>query len=296
MGTYKVVCFGEILWDRLPSGDQPGGAPMNVSYHLSKLGHAAALISKVGKDELGDRLLHLLEDRGLQMDFIQTDGVYETGVVVATVLPGNEVQYEIRQPVAWDFIESVESHASLVQQAQFLVFGSLATRNKTSRDTLFSMLENPVTRVLDINLRAPHFTKENIEALMRKTDVLKLNENELPLVSKWFGNYTLPADQLQLLQDTFGIKTIMVTCGASGALLNLDGRLYRHPGYRVTVKDTVGSGDAFLAGFLHQTIQDQTPDQRLAFANRTGAFIASKEGACPAYDAAEITETKMGEN
>ncbi len=49
---HPVVCFGETLWDVLPDGKQPGGAPMNVAYHLGKLGKNPAVISRVGKDEL----------------------------------------------------------------------------------------------------------------------------------------------------------------------------------------------------------------------------------------------------
>ena len=212
-----------------------------------------------------------------------------TGLVSATVHPNHEVTYEIQQPAAWDFIELNDSCSSLVQQAPFFVFGSLVARNPASRKTLYTLLEQAQTRVFDINLRAPHYSRQGIEALLQKTSLLKLNENELPLVSSWYGAAGSRKEQMQLLQDKFGIDTILVTCGGEGALLLLDGKMYAHKGFQVRVKDTVGSGDAFLAAFLYQTINGAAPEERLAFANRLGAFVATQEGACPVYDLQQAT-------
>ena len=49
-----VLCFGEILWDSLPEGLFPGGAPFNVAYHLRRLGARAVPVTAVGRDTLGD--------------------------------------------------------------------------------------------------------------------------------------------------------------------------------------------------------------------------------------------------
>ena len=55
-----IICFGEILWDILPEREVPGGAPMNVAYHLNQLGHATALFTRVGIDDRGKALLKIL--------------------------------------------------------------------------------------------------------------------------------------------------------------------------------------------------------------------------------------------
>lgn len=256
---------------------------MNVNYHLNQLGVPAALISRVGNDTWGKGLIDLLQQRQVSTAFIQMDESHPTGLVTASVHPNHEVTYEIHESAAWDFIQFDADSDRLLQQARYLVFGSLAARNENSRKTLFALLEQPVTRVFDINLRPPHFDRPVVEALLQKTEALKLNENELPLVSAWYGSYRDKKDQMQLLQDRFGINTILVTCGGEGALLLLDGRLYAHGGYQVKVKDTVGSGDAFLAAYLYQTLNNEAPEQRLVFANRLGAFVATQEGACPSY-------------
>jgi fructokinase len=104
MLSCKAVCFGEILWDVLPSGAKPGGAPMNVAYHLQKLGIETTLISRVGKDKSGDDLLSILKQQSLRVDYIQTDAIHKTGIVNAQLYENNEVEFEIVFPVAWDFI------------------------------------------------------------------------------------------------------------------------------------------------------------------------------------------------
>lgn len=288
--TYRVVCFGEILWDQLPSGARPGGAPMNVAYHLQKLDMQPALISRVGKDELGQGLLDVLARQGLPLDFIQEDTTRPTGVVNATIGANHEVSYDIVAPVAWDFIQWEERLTNLVQGAEFFVFGSLAARQATSRNTLFQLLEAASFRVADINLRAPHYSREVLESLLRQTNLLKLNEHELPIIAGWFKELTRAEDQVQLLQDSFHIPTIVVTMGGEGALLNKEGMVIRHPGYKVRVEDTVGSGDAFLAGFLFGIKQGLGAAECLQFANAMGAFVATKSGACPDYEVREVRE------
>jgi fructokinase len=272
----------------LPSGEKPGGAPMNVAYHLQKLGMNPAVISKIGDDERGRRLMNLLTNQQVCVDYIQKDEEHATGIVNATIQPNNEVTYEIIHPVAWDFIEHEERLAGLIQQAHFFVFGSLITRHQKSRETLFQLLELAKNKVLDINLRPPHFNQNTVETLMQKSTILKLNEHELPLISGWYKDLKEEVEQVQLLQDRFKLDTIVVTKGGEGALLNLAGKIYNHPGYKVTVADTVGSGDAFLAGFLSKTATGASPEDTLQFANGMGAFMASQSGACPPYELLQV--------
>src|SRR5205823_4645529 len=151
---HKVVCFGEVLWDILPSGPVPGGAPMNVSYHLQKLNKNPALITRIGMDEKGQELMNVFSGHGVSTDFFQADNKYETGKVYANPNEYNEVIYDIVKPVAWDFIAWENAFAELMADAEFFVFGSLAARNKISKDTLFRLLEIAKSKVLDINLRA----------------------------------------------------------------------------------------------------------------------------------------------
>lgn len=287
---YQMVCFGEILWDILPNEALPGGAPMNVAYHLKKLGVEPALITRIGTDNWGKKLLTLMEQNNISADFFQLDDKLETGKVNATINQNKEVTYDIVKPVAWDNIQWEDKLETLVSGADYFVFGSLATRSEISRDTLFRLLEIAKFKVLDINLRAPHYNRPIIEQLLDKINLLKLNQAELELITGWFTTYQSDMDRIKVLQDKFSIPNIVVTKGENGSLFNCNGIVYTHPGYRVIVADTIGSGDSFLAALLAKLSAGYTPGGALSFAGALGALIAGYNGACPGYNIEEINE------
>ena len=285
---HRIVCYGEVLWDILPSGAEPGGAPMNVAYHLKKLENDPAVITSIGGDEYGERLKDIFNASGVSTEYFQTDPDHSTGIVHATPNEFNEVVYDIVKPVAWDFIHWEDRFTDLLAQAHLLVFGSLASRSQTSRDTLLELLEIKVKKVLDINLRAPNFHRTWIEFLLGKADILKLNSAELELITGWFSNYTSPEERIKSLQDKFSIETVVVTMGGEGALVVNNGLTWRHHGYQVKVADTIGSGDSFLAGFLHNMLSGIPYDQALTFSCGLGSYIASRSGACPDYNVEDV--------
>ena len=137
----NIVCFGEILWDVLPAGVMPGGAPMNVAYHLKKLKREPKLITRVGHDEWGKELIQLMEKNEISTDYFQIDYDLGTGKVIANVFDSSNVTYDIIAPVAWDQIQWDNSFEGLVADCDYFVFGSLATRNQKSRQTLYGLLE-----------------------------------------------------------------------------------------------------------------------------------------------------------
>ena len=285
---HKVVCFGEVLWDILPSGAVPGGAPMNVAYHLHKQQKNPALITSIGIDEKGEQLVKIFSDYGICTDFFQVDYEHETGKVFAEPNEHNEVVYEIVKPVAWDYIKWEDDFENLVSNANYFVFGSLASRNNVSKKTLFQLLEYAENKVLDINLRAPHFNRRIVEELLSKADFLKLNLAELELITGWFSKHTSIEDRVRSITDKFKIQNMVVTMGGDGAVLYYNGNEYVQKGYKVDVVDTVGSGDAFLAGLLARLLDNASPVNALEFASGLGAFIAMQKGACPVYNVDEI--------
>lgn len=285
---YQVICFGEVLWDILPSGALPGGAPMNVAYHLMKLGTHPALITKIGIDDYGERLVNILSKSGVSTEFFSIDYEHPTGLVYANLNDHHEVGYDIVFPSAWDFIDWKDEYTSLVGNANYFVYGSLTSRNKVSRDTLIDLLDIAKTKVLDINLRQPYFRRTNVEHLLERANILKMNIAELELITGWFSHFKTTEDRVKLMQDQFKIDTLIVTMGADGAIVNHRGSFHRHPGFKVAVADTIGSGDSFLAGFLSQLLKGSTVENALILASGIGAFIATQTGACPEYDTSQI--------
>ena len=287
---HRVICFGEILWDILPSGAVPGGAPMNVTYHLHKLQKNPALITRVGDDERGKELTEIFSSAGVCIDFFQVDHQYETGKVYANVNAAHEVIYDIVKPVAWDFISWNESIQQAVSESEYFIFGSLAARNDVSKSTLFQLLESAKKKVLDINLRHPHFNQKIIEELISKADFLKVNLAELELISDAYFRYKDLKDRSKAVMNKFHLAEMVVTLGAQGAILFSEGKEYQHPGYQVKVKDTIGSGDAFLAGFISKWLDNSSPESALRFSSGLGAFIAGKTGGCPDYQIQEVND------
>lgn len=288
----KVVCFGEVLWDVLPTGKQPGGAPFNVAVHLHQLEQSVELISRVGDDELGRELLAFIESKGLDTGHVQQGHSHLTGVVKANVDDANEVVYKIVQPVAWDYIQYTPELAALVDQADVLVYGSLAARQAGTREALYRLLEHARCRVFDVNLRPPHYTRDVTKYLLGKAHLVKMNHHELAEIMGWFGetNLTDQSAAMRWLAGRFGLQGVCVTCGADGALLLLDGQLHAAPGLPVTVRDTIGSGDAFLAALLRGWLAGDEPGGLLRFACAAGALVATHQGATPALTAADVRE------
>jgi fructokinase len=212
----------------------------------------------------------------------------DTGKVIATPGEDGAVHYDFCAPVAWDNIHWDDHLLPLVSDAQYFIHGTLAVRAETSRRVLYRLLEVAPARVFDINLRPPHYDRAVLEHLLPGTALLKLNLDELELLTGWFSGFRRDEDRMEALQDRFHIPTVVVTRGGEGAVLLHEGEFYAHPGFRVEVADTVGSGDAFLAGLLFQLAQGTDPPDAITFASAMGALVASQSGPTPAYRPADI--------
>ncbi len=277
----NIICFGEMLWDMLPTGKMPGGAPMNVAIHLNNFGNHATIISRVGTDDLGTELIHFLEEKGLDIQFVQHGHTHLTGIVKVNMDNKNSVSYKIVKPVAWDYI-SVESAAlEAVKNADCFVFGSLSARSEQTFDTLKKFLKMATFKVLDINLRPPHYSKETIEFLLQNTDLLKLNHLELEEISQWFFQSSTIQENMHRLSILFGIKTICLTLGEDGAMLLHNNQFFSSNGFEVEVVDTIGSGDSFLASFVSNLLKKKPIGDSLTEACAVGALIATHHGATP---------------
>lgn len=280
----EILCVGEILWDALPDGLFLGGAPFNVARHLRALGEKVAFASRVGEDRLGDEALRRLEAHDLDTNLIQVDDSLPTGFVRVGLDYTGEPDYEIVEPAAWDAIALTESLRAQAEDAAALVYGSLAQRARTSRDTIRALCETDALGVFDVNLRPPFVDRKRIEYSLLHADVVKLNDEELQRMRTWFGLPDAAEEAMSDLASTFSCETVCVTRGDEGARLWKNGKCWDHPGHAVEVTDTVGAGDAFLAALLSGLLKNRDGDTLLDCANRLGAYVASRPGAFPSYD------------
>ena len=285
-----IACFGEMLWDVLPTGRQPGGAPLNVAVHLHNFSLEAQIISRVGHDDLGTELLAFVESKGISACYVQRGETHLTGVVKANVSDHMEVTYQIVKPVAWDYIQYNDALSELVETAEVFVFGSLAARQAPSRETLYRLLQQAKLKVFDVNFRPPHYSRDVVTYLLKQADVVKLNHHELAEIMDWFGVSSDEETALRWLADRFQLQAVCVTKGANGAILWVEQQLYRSPGIAVQVQDTIGSGDAFLAALLRGWLAGRPPADYLAFACAAGSLVATYQGATPAISEAQVRD------
>ena len=278
----EILCVGELLWDALPAGLFLGGAPFNVACHLRAAGAAVTMITRVGADQLGDEARRRVARFGVSTDLVQVDTSLPTGFVRVTVADDGNAAYDILEPAAWDNLETTRTLLERADAAQAVVFGTLAQRGGVTRDTLRRILDTRALKVLDVNLRPPYDDREIIRDSLRRADVVKLNEEEMQRLASWLDLRGDLQRTAAALAETFHCYTVCVTRGPHGAALWRDGRWSEHPGFEVEVRDTVGSGDAFLAVFLAGLLNGADDEALLHHANLIGAYVATQHGAVPA--------------
>ncbi len=281
---YDLIGLGEILWDCFPDRRLPGGAPANVAFQAQQLGLRTAVATRVGRDELGDELTQFLESKGLSTELVQRDPRHGTGTV--TVKPQSTgTSYTFLENSAWDFLEIDEAWNRAAKNARAICFGTLAQRSEVSRETIRSMLSLVTDDCLvayDLNLRPPFFERDWIHASLQQSKIVKLNDEEIRVLSTTFDTGTQTEDEFaRWVLEHYGVELVCITRGANGAMAVTRDELCEVAGIAVPVVDTVGAGDAFTAAFLWSRLRNRPLDRSLNLANQLGALVASRAGAMP---------------
>jgi fructokinase len=296
MNSRIVVGLGELLWDMFPAGMKLGGAPANFAYISNLLGDRGEVASRVGDDELGREAVLCVKKLGGKTDEIQTDGIHPTGTVEVSIDKDGQAKFDIKKSVAWDFLEWTSEWSALAKRCDAVCFGSLAQRSPQSRETVQSFLQEAFKSavcVFDVNLRQGYHTAELLSASMRIAHVVKLNHEELPVVTKLCGIES--ADEksgAKWLQEKFNLRLVCVTRGARGSLMMGENDSVEHPGFEVKVADTVGAGDAFTAALVHHFLRGASLAEMSEAANQWGSWVASQVGAMPVPDANRLAKLR----
>lgn len=308
---HLILGIGELLWDILPGprlGGIPltgsmlpdraakespsrvallGGAPANFTVMGARLGNHAAILSRIGRDELGRMAVDKLDPLPVDTSFIEVDSDHATGRVTVDFING-EPRYTIHQPAAWDFLSLSDEWAKLAERADAICFGSLAQRSVTSRQTIQSMVaqtRSGCVRVFDVNLRPPYISSEVIQESLELATVVKMNDEELPQILRLLGltaEENLRSGANRLLAEFPSLQLIAITRGSRGSLLVAREEWDDHPGFPVNVADSVGAGDAFTAALTHYLLRGASLPTLNEAGNRWGGWVASQSGAMPA--------------
>ncbi len=304
---HLILGIGELLWDVLPEGMRLGGAPANFAVMAGQLGNHAAILSRIGRDELGCKAVERLDPMPADTSFLEVDTARETGRVTVALSNG-QPQYTIHQPAAWDYLELTDRWVQLAERADAISFGSLAQRSTQSRQTIQKLVAEAsasCVRVFDVNLRAPFYSGEVMQESLEMATVLKMNDSEAPKVLEMLGMPQVPGLHTQaegtltplhftverrslirlgadwLLAEFPSLELVAVTRGARGSLLVTRDEWHVHPGFPVRVADTIGAGDAFTAAMTHYLLRGADLPTLNEAGNRWGAWMATQSGAMP---------------
>ncbi len=281
-----IVGLGEILWDVFPDGPRFGGAPANFACSMAGLADGKVqtfMAGAVGQDELGRGAIDSLKEHHVVTSCVAVVP-QETGQVLVQVDPEGHASYEFKSDAAWDnFLWSSELE-KLAVVTDAVCFGTLGQRSQASRQTIQRFVSNTPAaslRIFDINLRPPFVDNEIILESLAIANVLKLNEDELPVLARLCDLQGPDLEILQHLAQRFQLRAIAYTQGADGAMLLKDEEVCQHSGVKTDVVDTVGAGDAFTAAFILGLLRDESLDAIIQVACDVAAFVCSQSGATP---------------
>jgi len=290
----KIVAFGEVVWDILPEGKVLGGTPTNLVFRINSFGEEGHLLTRIGDDELGQQVLFRLGELGISTGDVQVDFEFPTGTVHITFEENHEPVFHVTPDVAFDHIEFSAESLILVRQADCLFFGLLPQRFGISKNTIRELIrESPSSlKFFDLRLFKHFFNVNVVENLLRSSHIIRVKEKEIGFLSKQlnFVEGSLEDFGEQLIQK-YKVEMVLITRGAKGvfAFHKEQGAFY-DDGYLVTLKDNIGSGMAFSAGFLHYYLRGRSIHESLSFGNAAGALNATRTGATSSFNKDEVLQ------
>ena len=279
----KITAIGEILFDIYPETKNLGGAPLNFLYHVQKLTGEGNIISRVGNDVLGNKAIEFLKSSRISTSYIQIDHLHPTGVANVKLNKNKVPTFRIDENRAYDFIEITDKVNQLInKKTGCLYFGSLAQRNKVTRDTIKSLFGKKIKYFCDLNIRQKFYTKEIINKSLLNADALKINIDELKLINKLlFGDrFSLEKDANKVLEK-FNIELLAVTKGKDGSTLFTKNETDDYKTTLSGIVDTLGAGDAFAAVFCIGYLRKWKLNKINKLANDFASEICRIKGALP---------------
>ena len=281
---FHITGIGEILWDMFPDGAQFGGAPANFVCHSQALGARSHMVSCVGNDELGRRALGFLKEHGVDISAVTQSEERGTGTVEIELDAEGVAQFEFASDVAWDALTWSEALTHVAVTADVVCYGTLGQRSEISKNTIQRFLKGTTDEclcVFDVNLRQQFYTEGLIRDSLEFANILKLNDEELPVLSSSCGLSGSATSVMERLRERYNLSLVALTRGAKGAILLTENSLSVCDGFAVEVRDTVGAGDAFTAAMTLGLLLGNELDRINEHACRVAAFVCSQDGAAP---------------
>lgn len=291
LGTIYAAGLGEVLFDVYPQGPKIGGAPSNFAFHAHQQGLESIVVSAVGSDELGRLARNLLA--GNYLPALLPEVPYPTGAVNVSLDDNGVPTYTFLENTAYDHIPFSEDVLNVAKRTRVACFGTLAQRcedesHRTVMAFLDAMPEEKI-RVFDINLRQSYiggelhryYSKAVIEESLKRTEIFKCNEDELPVLCEKAGLKKCdPAEYFKYLND-HGIFGLVFTEGAHQSTVMLNDEVSILPTPKVDAVDTVGAGDSFTATLIAFLARGKDLGTAHLKACEVAAYVCTQKGAMP---------------
>lgn len=293
----RIFSLGEVLWDVFPDGSQFGGAPANFACNAAAHGAAVSMVSRVGRDVLGEQAIVALDSRGVCVDEIQRDAVLNTGTVSVRLNDRGVPAYTICEDVTWDHLEWLPAMREMADRVDAVYFGTLSQRSECAHQTIqqfVSRVPSTALRVYDINLRAPYNDERIIQASLQRANILKLSDEELDFVTEMAGIQGDTMTRLRALREQYQLRLIALTRGSQGAILMTENEVSDFGGVACDVIDTVGAGDSYTATLVTGILRGEPLAAINERACRVAAYVCSKKGATPPLPAHLAWEKMVG--
>ncbi|MFL0711279.1 MAG: sugar kinase [Microcella pacifica] len=258
-----------------------GGAESNVAIALQRLGIPTTWVGRRGNDSVGDLVERELRAEG--MDVVAIRDPAQTGLMIkerrtSTV---SRVWY-YRAGSAGSRLAPGDMPEGLIERSGLLhVTGITPALSDTARDATFEAIKRanaagvPVS--FDLNFRSGLWSRRNardtLAAIAAASDVVFAGSDEARIIVDG-------ADDIDLARaiSDLGPRQVVIKLGARGCIATIDDEDYMAPAMPVNVVDSVGAGDAFVAGYLAELLAGEDPSSRLATAVRAGAFACETAG------------------
>ncbi len=283
MENKYVVGLGEALWDVLPEGKKLGGAPANFAFHAGQFGLNSIAVSALGEDQLAEETIQQLEEKKLK--YCMPRVPYPTGTVQVSLDEEGVPTYDIKENVAWDNIPFTDEVKQVAANTRAVCWGSLAQRNATSRESIYSFLDSTpegCMKIFDINLRQNFYTKEVVCESLKRCNVLKINDEELVTIGRMFGYPGLDIEnKCWLILGKYNLDMLVLTCGVNGSYVFTPGSMSFQETPKVEVADTVGAGDSFTGTFCAAILAGLPVAEAHRHAVEVSAFVCTQNGAMP---------------
>ena len=260
-------------------------SPANFAYHVSQFGLNSQVISATGDDRLGKEIVENFKEKGLNTLIENVE--YPTGTVLVQLDEDGIPRYNIKENVAWDNIPFTKQLEKLAKNTCTVCYGSLAQRSIKSRETITKFLDTMPSgsgqyKIFDVNLRQGFYTKEILCQSMQRCNVLKINDEELIVVSRLLEYPGVDLqDKCRNILEEYNLKILILTCGVNGSYVFTPDKVSFVETPKVDVADTVGAGDSFTAAFISAIIKGKSIIEAHQLAVNVSAYVCTQNGAMP---------------